>query len=112
MGDGKIDGLPFATSDGKTKAAAGGSNSATGGHNFTAEPQSSAQNKAGGRNFSTENRPQSPMKAQPGLPNTASIPEGMGGKILQADPKAASEKVGGPSGGTQGTPHKPFKSLK
>lgn len=100
---------PFATKDGKPVSPAetkGGSfdfpNTNTGGGA-----------KTGGRDFTSENRPQVAGKLPPGLPNTDTIPSG--GKMPLADPGPVSRSPKG--GGTASTvvdkqARGPFKNLK
>jgi hypothetical protein len=109
-GNGTVDGLPFATRDGKPKAPSASANAADGGHDFTSAPQTGT-GKGGQQTDTIKSRPQPAYKQLPGLPNSQEIPKGDGGKILQMDPRGGSERAG-TSGGPKGAPHTPFKSLK
>lgn len=97
---------PFATSDGKPQNQG---TTSKGAFEYPKDNATGGGDKSGGRDFTKESRPQPPMKAQPGLPNTDNIPDGQGGKILQADPGKVGASASGTSGGVQGAPHKPFK---
>jgi len=109
--DGKVSDTaapPFATSDGKP---AGGSSSqqATGGHDFTTNPNGS-QPATGGRDFTKESRDQSQAEAMP-APPAEEVPKGDGGKQLQASVGAVT---GGKLGGVDalGSTASPFKNLR
>jgi len=95
---------PFATKDGKPQNQGGTSSGAT---KWPEDKFTGSGDKSGGRDFTKENRPQPPMKAQPGLPNAESIPAG--GKELKADPGKVGANASGTSGGVAGSPNKPFK---
>jgi hypothetical protein len=108
---GSKDGLPFATSGGQAKTPKSSSGSA----DFVAKKAGDFDTSGPTYDPVPMNRPQPAMKAQAGLPNAESIPSDMGGKILKADPGAASKagKAGGlASGGVQGVNKTPFKNLK
>lgn len=107
---GTKDGLPFATSGGqpKTPTSSGGS------ADFVAKKAGEVDTSGPTYDPVTMHRDQKAVTI-PGLPNPESIPTGMGGKILQADPGKASTsgKAGGvASGGVKGVNSTPFKNLK
>lgn len=76
---------------------------AKGGHDFLQDPKS-ASPSTGGRDFTTESRPQSEAKKEV-EPNPQEIPTG--GKDLKADPGPVSAKVSGTACGPACKP--PFK---
>ncbi len=107
---GTKDGLPFATSGGKPKTPT----NASGSSDFVAKKAGDIDTSGPTYDPVTMHREQKAVTI-PGLPNTESIPTGMGGKILKADPGAASTsgKAGGAaSGGPKGVNSTPFKNLK
>src|SRR5579862_155872 len=110
---GTKDGLPFATANGTPKTPTSSKGSA----DFVAKKAGDIDKSGSTYDPVTMNRPQPAMKTQAGLPNSESIPSGMGGKILMADPGAASANAaskggGAATGGPKGVNHTPFKGLK